>query len=106
MTKITVTDTQGKSREVEAETGLSLMEVIRDNDFDDLQAICGGCCSCCTCHVFVDESSAEKLPPMEDDEQDLLEDSESYQAGSSRLSCQIEVTDDMDGLQVTLAPDE
>ena len=54
MVKISVTNLAGQTRDIEAETGLSLMENIRNNDFDDLAAICGGCCSCCTCHVYVD----------------------------------------------------
>ena len=62
------------------------MEIIRDNDFDELAAICGGCCSCCTCHVYVDGDWATKLPAMEADEEGLLEDSENYRAGESRLS--------------------
>jgi ferredoxin, 2Fe-2S len=104
MTKLIVTDTDGDTREVEAEVGLTIMENIRDNDFEDLAAICGGCCSCCTCHIFVDEEWLDKLPAMEEDERDLLEDSPVYQA-SSRLSCQIEYTDDLNGIRVTIAPE-
>lgn len=105
MVKITVTDLSGKSTPIEAEVGLSLMENIRNADFDDLAAVCGGCCSCCTCHVFVDGDDYDRLPEMEDDEQYLLEDSDHFQAGSSRLSCQIEVDDSLDGLKVTIAPE-
>jgi len=105
MVKIAVTNLAGETSEIEAEVGLSLMENIRNSDFDDLAAICGGCCSCCTCHVFVDEEQFEALPTMEDDEQYLLEDSDQFQSGSSRLSCQIEVDDSMDGLKVTIAPE-
>lgn len=105
MVKITVTDTAGKTRDIEGEVGLSLMENIRNNEFDDLAAICGGCCSCCTCHVYVDESHYANLPEMEEDEQYLLEDSPHYHAGSSRLSCQIEVDDSVDGIKVTIAPE-
>jgi len=105
MTKIIVTDTEGETREVEGEIGLTVMEIIRDNDFDDLAAICGGCCSCCTCHVYVEGDWPDKLPKMEDDEESLVEDSEHYKPGESRLSCQLEFTDDMDGLMVTIAPE-
>ena len=105
MTKLTITDTEGETRKVEGEIGLTVMEIIRDNDFDDLAAICGGCCSCCTCHVYVDEDWLDKLPPMEDDERDLLEDNENFQP-NSRLSCQIEYDDTLDGLNVTIAPEE
>lgn len=105
MVKIAVTDLDGKTSKIDAEVGLSLMENIRNNDFDDLAAICGGCCSCCTCHVYVDIDQAGDLPEMEEDEQYLLEDSEHYDAATSRLSCQIEVDDSMDGLKVTIAPE-
>lgn len=105
MVKISVTNLAGETKPIEAEVGLSLMENIRNNDFDDLAAICGGCCSCCTCHVFVEADDYSRLPAMEDDEQYLLEDSEHYQPGASRLSCQIEVDDNLDGLRVTIAPE-
>ena len=105
MVKISVTDLSGESRDIDAEAGLSLMENIRNNDFDDLAAICGGCCSCCTCHVYVDAAWTDKLPEMEDDEHYLLEDSPHFQEGTSRLSCQIEVDDALDGLKVTIAPE-
>jgi len=105
MVKISVTDLAGQTSEIEAEVGLSLMENIRNGEFDDLAAICGGCCSCCTCHVFVDEGDFDALPAMENDEQYLLEDSDQFQSGSSRLSCQVEVDDSMDGLKVTIAPE-
>ena len=105
MTKLTITDTEGETREVEGEVGLSVMEIIRDNDFDDLAAICGGCCSCCTCHVYVEEEWLDKLPQMEEDERDLLEDAENFMP-NSRLSCQIEFDDSLDGIAVTIAPEE
>jgi len=105
MVKISVTNLAGQTSEIEAEVGLSLMENIRNNDFDDMAAICGGCCSCCTCHVFISEDQFGKLPAVEDDEQYLVEDSEHYQPGSSRLACQVEVDDSLDGLKVTIAPE-
>ncbi|WND03319.1 2Fe-2S iron-sulfur cluster-binding protein [Temperatibacter marinus] len=106
MVKVVVTDTAGEERTIEAEEGISLMESIRENDFDDLPALCGGCCSCCTCHVYVETSWAEKMPTMEDDESYLLEDSPHFKGGESRLSCQIEINDTMDGLKVTIAPED
>jgi ferredoxin, 2Fe-2S len=81
------------------------MELIRDNGFDELLALCGGCCSCATCHVFVDDSFADKLPAMSEDENDLL-DSSDHRAGNSRLSCQLQFTDALDGLKVTIAPED
>ncbi len=105
MTKITVISRDGESREVQAEAGLSLMEVIRDNGFDELLALCGGCCSCATCHVHVDPAFADKLPKMGEDENDLL-DSTDHRNETSRLSCQIQVSDALDGLIVTIAPED
>lgn len=103
MPKIQVTDTSGEMREIEAEVGLSLMENIRNNDFDDLPALCGGCVSCCTCHVHItDADQFAALPERDGDELDLLEDSDTFEAGMSRLSCQVEVTDATDGLKVTI----
>lgn len=105
MVKIIVKDTTGNSREIHADEGISLMENIRANDFDDLAAICGGSCSCCTCHVHVAEDWYEKLPAADEDEKSLLEDSEDYRENVSRLSCQIEVKDSMEGITVTIVPE-
>ena len=105
MAKVTVISRNGEGREVEAENGLSLMEVIRDNGFDELLALCGGCCSCATCHVHIDPAFADRLPKMGEDENDLL-DSTDHRNGTSRLSCQIPVSDALDGLIVTIAPED
>lgn len=105
MPKLTVVTREGQESTVEAENGLSVMEAIRDSGFDELLALCGGCCSCATCHVYVDESWADKLPPISDDENDLLDSSDHRQA-SSRLSCQIHVNAETDGLRVTIAPED
>lgn len=105
MPKINVIDRSGASTEVQAENGLSLMEVVRDEGFDELLALCGGCCSCATCHVYVEESYVSKLPEMTEDENDLL-DSSDHRNATSRLSCQIEMTDSLDGLTVTIAPED
>ncbi|MGD8325290.1 MAG: 2Fe-2S iron-sulfur cluster-binding protein [Sphingomonadales bacterium] len=105
MAKLIITDLNGQTREVEGETGLSVMENIRDAGFDELLALCGGCCSCATCHVYVDESQFDKLDPIDPDEDDLLSMSE-HRAKNSRLSCQIEFTDALDGLKITIAKAE
>lgn len=105
MSKLIVTDRDGNTTEVEGERGISVMEILRDKDFD-IAAICGGCCSCATCHVYVDDAWAGKLEPREEDERELLEELESFKEANSRLSCQVEFTDALDGLKVTLAPDE
>lgn len=78
------------------------MEVIRDGGIDELPAVCGGCCSCATCHVHVDPLFADKLPAMEPDEDDLLEGTNSRDA-TSRLSCQIYLDQTSDSMTVTIA---
>ena len=105
MPLISVTTRSGDTHELNAEPGLSVMEVIRDAGFDELLALCGGCCSCATCHVKVDPAFADTLPPMSQDEDDLL-DSSSHREQCSRLSCQLMVTDALDGLRVTIAPED
>ena len=105
MAKLIVVTRDGEEREVTGEAGLSVMEVIRDNGIDELLAICGGCCSCATCHVHVDPEFAAKLPPMSEDENDLLDSSETRDA-NSRLSCQIPFSDALDGLRVTIAEED
>lgn len=103
MPQIHVTNTSGETRTIDAENGHSLMEAIRANDFDDLAALCGGCVSCCTCHVHIpDAAQFETVPARDDDEEALLEDSDHFDAGASRLSCQIEVTEALEGLKVTI----
>lgn len=104
MPKITVVGQNGDTREIEATVGTTLMEAIRDNGFDEMLALCGGCCSCATCHVFVDAGYADKLPPVSADEDDLLDSSDERNA-TSRLSCQVPVIDELDGLTVTIAPE-
>lgn len=105
MPQLIVTDRSGDERSMDAPLGRTVMEVIRDNGFDELLALCGGCCSCATCHVYVDETFIEALPPMTEDENDLL-DTSSHRNDRSRLSCQIALTEDVSGLRVTIAPED
>ena len=105
MPKLIVVTRDGQEREVDGSAGLSVMEVIRESGIDELLAICGGCCSCATCHVHVDPEFAAKLAPMSMDEDDLLESS-SDRDQRSRLSCQIPFTPDLDGLRVTIAAED
>lgn len=105
MPKLIVTTRSGETREVEAAAGLSVMEAIRDNGFDELLALCGGCCSCATCHVHVDPDCAALLPPMTRDEDDLLDSSDDRDA-TSRLACQLPFTDALDGLRVRIAEED
>lgn len=105
MTRLIVTTREGAETTIDAVTGHSVMESIRDAGIDELLALCGGCCSCATCHVYVDEAFAAALPPVGTDEDDLLDSSDQRRA-TSRLSCQIVVTDALDGLKVTIAADD
>jgi 2Fe-2S ferredoxin len=105
MPKLIVVTREGEEREIIGEAGLSVMEVIRDAGIDEILALCGGCCSCATCHVHVDPEFAAKLKPMSEDENDLL-DSTSDRDEFSRLSCQIELTDGLDGLKVKIAAED
>lgn len=105
MVKLVVVNRAGEASEIEADEGMSVMEVIRDNGFDELLALCGGCCSCATCHVYVDPDFAGDLSPRSEDEEDLL-DSSDHKTEASRLSCQIQVTPAIDGLRVTIAPED
>ncbi len=105
MPTLTVITREGEERQLEGEAGLSVMEVIRDGGIDELLALCGGCCSCATCHVHVDAAFLDKLPAMSPDEDDLL-DSTSDRDATSRLSCQIPFDDALDGLRVTIAAED
>lgn len=105
MPKLIVVTREGDERAVEGESGLSVMEVIRENGFDELLALCGGCCSCATCHVHVDAEWQDRLPAMSEDENDLL-DSSDHRDARSRLSCQLPFNAELDGLRVTIAPED
>ena len=105
MPTLNVTNRDGEEKAVEVAEGLSVMEGIRDNGFDELLALCGGCCSCATCHVYVDQSFSDKLPEVSEDEDDLL-DSSDHRQENSRLSCQIPFSAELDGLKVTIAPED
>ena len=104
MPRLLVIDRDGVERELDAPSGTSLMEPLRDMD-DGVTAICGGMCSCATCHVYVDEAWVPKVPAAMSDEMDMLRDLSSFRP-NSRLSCQIQLVDALDGLRVTIAPEE
>lgn len=105
MPKLIVVNRAGEEQVVEGDAGLSVMEVIRDTGFDELLALCGGCCSCATCHVYVDPAFVDILPAISEDENDLL-DSSDHRNETSRLSCQLVMSTEIDGLKVTIAPED
>lgn len=97
------TDREGAEHVLDARAGLSLMEVLRDGGLP-VEAICGGQCICSTCHVYVDESWSARLAPRATDEQVMVEDSGHFQT-NSRLACQVDYSDALDGIRLTLAPE-
>ncbi len=102
MPKITYIEHTGKEHTIDVPTGLSVMEGARDNNVPGIEADCGGACACSTCHVYVDEAWVDKLPPKDDMEADMLDFAWQPDERRSRLTCQVKVTDDMDGLVVHL----
>jgi 2Fe-2S ferredoxin len=106
MATIYVTDRVGDDHVLEAASGLTIMEPLREID-NGIEALCGGMCSCSTCHVYIDAEWRAKLEDPSDDELDLLEDTECFQGeGSSRLACQVTMGEELDGLKLTIAPEE
>lgn len=105
MVQLTITTREGETRTIDATPDRTVMETLRDNGFSELLALCGGCCSCATCHVYVDPAFADRLPPMSEDEDGLLEGA-SYRRATSRLSCQLRITESHEGLRVAIAPED
>lgn len=98
--KIYVIDHEGKGHALEAIEGWRVMEIIREHGLP-MKAECGGCCACATCHVHVDESWFGRLPEMREDEEDMLD--EAFDVNEcSRLSCQIIMCAELDGLRLQL----
>jgi 2Fe-2S ferredoxin len=100
-----VTDRDGVVHEIDGQPDLKLMETLREYDYG-VTAICGGLCSCATCHVYVKPEWMSRLPAPQSDEKELMVELQHYDPDTSRLSCQVEFTDALDGLELTVAPDE
>ena len=100
--KIVVIDREGNRSTIDGDNNSTLMEVIRDEGLD-IEAACGGCCSCATCHVYIDNKWLEKLPPIHDEEESML-DQAFHVTSQSRLGCQIEYNISINGIKLTLAP--
>lgn len=103
MVDLVVIDRAGAEHKFAAAAGMSLMETIRDQGIYDIKALCGGSCSCATCHVYVD--SEAPLAAMSEDENDLL-DGTSERRGNSRLACQVTMAEGMAPLHVIIAPED
>jgi 2Fe-2S ferredoxin len=103
MGTLKVKDRDGLIHELNAKSGSTIMEIIRDAGLD-IEAACGGCCACATCHVYVTNDKIQKLKLIDDDEESMLDQAFSV-LNNSRLGCQIEYSDDLDGLELTLAPE-
>lgn len=95
----------GERREVEVPVGHSVMEGAVDNEVGGILGDCGGACACATCHAYIADEWLPRLPAM-DDMEDAMLDSAEARLPSSRLTCQIEVTPELDGLELTVAPNE
>jgi 2Fe-2S ferredoxin len=105
MPEIFVTSRNGATSSLSVRAGGTLMEALRDGGHDELLALCGGCCSCATCHVYIDPDLTNQLLPLTSDEDELLESS-SHRQPNSRLSCQIKLTDQLSALRATIAPED
>ena len=105
MAKITYVAPDGTRHEVEVENGYSVMEGAINNNIDGIVAECGGACACATCHAYIDEAWMDKMPTMDDMEDSML-DAAFERKDTSRLTCQIEVSDALDGLVVHVAENE
>ena len=103
MPKLVITDRSGNKSEIEYDSNFTLMENLRDNGYD-IEASCGGCCACATCHVYIDEKWTNKLKNMDDDEESMLDQAFDVK-NNSRLSCQIDLSEELDGLEIEIAPE-
>jgi 2Fe-2S ferredoxin len=104
MARMIVVDRDGNEHEIEAKPGLKIMEILRELDYG-VAAICGGLCSCATCHVYIDENWAGRLPKPQSDELELLNEIPDFRPTVSRLSCQVDFTEALSGIKVAVAPD-
>ena len=102
MARITYIEFNGKEHVVDVANGMTVMEGARDNNIPGIEADCGGACACSTCHVYVDEVWVDRLPPKEAMEEDMLDFAWEPDPERSRLTCQLKVTDELDGLVVRM----
>lgn len=105
MPTVWATTRGGETRQIEAKSGVSLKDNLKRGGMEEILGICGGCASCGTCHIYVAEDWVGRLPPIAADEENILAFSD-WREANSRLSCQIKVTDGLNGLCVTVAPED
>lgn len=105
MAEMIVTDRDGVEHRIEGRAGVSIMETLREVEWGTA-AICGGMCSCATCHVYVDDAWRDRLPAPQPDEKELLQELVGYDPAKSRLSCQVLFEETLDGLRIEIAEDE
>lgn len=101
MVAIVLVDRSGAAHKLELPEDRTLMEGIREAGYDELLALCGGCCACATCHVYIDDVFADQLPAISEDESDLLDSSENRRP-NSRLACQLQTPGVLDGATITI----
>ena len=101
--KIRVIDRDGNKHELEGDSNSTLMEILRDAELD-IEAACGGCCACATCHVYINDQWLEKISPKDDDEESMLDQAFDVK-NTSRLSCQISLSNELDGIELEIAKD-
>ena len=104
MSDIRVIDREGEEATIAAESGKSVMEILTEAGYD-IEAICGGMCSCATCHIIIDPAWFDKLEARHPEETELLSELDSY-CDTSRLSCQVRFEEGLSGLLLTIAPEE
>lgn len=105
MIKINVVGRHGAEAVVDSEAGNTVMETVRYSGFDEMLALCGGLCACASCHIYVDEQWFDRLPVMSEDENDLL-DGSVHRRPNSRLACQLVVGEALDGIRLSIAPED
>lgn len=102
MPELKVTNIAGEQSTIEVDAGQTLMEALRDNAYDEIEAVCGGGCACATCHVYIDAAWLDKLEPRSDDEEMVVSSVDNFK-DNSRLSCQVTLSDELDGMAVIIA---
>lgn len=105
MYSLMVVTRDSQEHHIKAGVGLSVMEIIRNAGIDELSALCGGSMSCATCHIYIDPDFLNRMPPMSDSENEMLDCSD-HRDARSRLSCQIPFTAGLDGLRVDIARED